>query len=888
MMTHVEQVLQDQEASYILPFIWQRGEPEAIIREEMARIDASGIRAVCVEARPHPDFLGPQWWHDVDVIMEEARNRGMRVWMLDDDHFPTGHAAGKLENAPAELRRLFLRERHVDAIGPQRNASFLIGPWFVDFRRPTDSEGTLVAAVAARRDVASDVLSGEFIDLTPLIRDDILYWDIPQGYWRIFLLISTPTGGSERQQDYVNPLVAGSTRVLIDTVYEAFYEHYRDDFGHTFAGFFSDEPGFYNDRQTFDYHSKLGKKGVDLPWSEDLLGRLEATFGRDYHEVLPLLWYEGGELTTAVRYTFMDVVSKLYAEHFTRQIGDWCRSHHVEYIGHVLEDNGSHARLGCGAGHYFRALWGQDMAGLDVVLWQLVPGFDAGPFAGPSGDLDGEFFHYGLAKMGSSLAHVDPKKRGRAMCEVFGAYGWREGLKLMKWITDHMLVRGVNYFVPHAFSQAPFPDRDCPPHMYARGRNPQYRYYRELNQYTNRVSHLLSGGHHVASAAVLYHAEAEWSAAWMPFHKPVKALMQSQVDCDVLPGDVLVSAATVSGGKLLVARESFDCLIVPYSEALPVALLSRLADLTEQGLPVLFVDGLPARASNRHSTAAALGRLSTDPLVQVVPLQDLARLVKEMGFYEIEAQGEQPYLRHYHARYPDLDVFMFFNEHPYRDLETVIRLPVQGRAVLYEAFDNQLSELSCVQERHGMRFTLRLAPYQSTIVLAGDGIRSTPASGPHAAWLEQAASVLAVEGPWSVATATAEQYPSFEAVGEAQDLTDMSRHDALPAFSGTFRYETEFEWAQAEGRVILDLGQVYETAEVWVNGRPAGVRICPPYRLDVGELLRPGTNTLVVEVTNTLVKEQRDFLSRFAQQEPSGLLGPVRLLYGSLPLPTNQ
>ena len=47
----------------------------------------------------------------------------------------------------------------------------------------------------------------------------------------------------------------------------------------------------------------------------------------------------------------------------------------------------------------------------------------------------------------------------------------------------------------------------------------------------------------------------------------------------------------------------------------------------------------------------------------------------------------------------------------------------------------------------------------------------------------------------------------------------------------------------------------------------------------IGKLLRAGANTLVVEVTNTLVKQQRDFFSRFAQQEPSGLLGPVRLLY---------
>ena len=101
-----------------------------------------------------------------------------------------------------------------------------------------------------------------------------------------------------------------------------------------------------------------------------------------------------------------------------------------------------------------------------------------------------------------------------------------------------------------------------------------------------------------------------------------------------------------------------------------------------------------------------------------------------------------------------------------------------------------------------------------------------------------------------------------------------------PAFSGTFRYETAFEWSAPDtATVLLDLGQAYETVEVLVNGRPAGIRICPPYQLDVSRLVRPGPNALVVEVTNTLAKEQRrDFFSRFSPQEPSGLLGPVRLL----------
>ena len=58
----------NMENNYILPFLWMRGEEEAVLREEMEKIYECGIRAVCLEARPHDDFCGPGWWHDMDII----------------------------------------------------------------------------------------------------------------------------------------------------------------------------------------------------------------------------------------------------------------------------------------------------------------------------------------------------------------------------------------------------------------------------------------------------------------------------------------------------------------------------------------------------------------------------------------------------------------------------------------------------------------------------------------------------------------------------------------------------------------------------------------------------------------------------------------------------
>jgi hypothetical protein len=98
---------------------------------------------------------------------------------------------------------------------------------------------------------------------------------------------------------------------------------------------------------------------------------------------------------------------------------------------------------------------------------------------------------------------------------------------------------------------------------------------------------------------------------WMPFQKPVRALMQSQIDCDVLPADALLDAAVVSDGKLQVAQESYACLVVPTSAALSTRLLQRLAELARAA-------GLAVRAV--APTVVALGAAGRSPAASELTL----------------------------------------------------------------------------------------------------------------------------------------------------------------------------------------------------------------------------------------------------------------------------
>src|SRR5690606_35636228 len=115
--------------------------------------------------------------------------------------------------------------------------------------------------------------------------------------------------------------------------------------------------------------------------------------------------------------------------------------------------------------------------------------------------------------------------------------------------------------------------------------------------------------------------------------------------------DLIVSAglSKVIDNKLVVKEETFDCLIIPYSEALPMPCIERLAAFANQGLEVIFVDGLPMRSSEGVDASASLERLAAMSRVTVVGLEELAEHLISRGYNEIKAEGDHPYLRYYHV-----------------------------------------------------------------------------------------------------------------------------------------------------------------------------------------------------------------------------------------------
>lgn len=185
------------------------------------KIYDSGVKAFCLESRPHPDFLGDRWWQDLDIILNEAKSLGMKVWILDDSHFPTGFANGKVKNDLPQYLKKYLYIKQLDFRGPQQDATIILKYLRPDRRfQPADpnvQQPEKILKVIAAKKIGNDkVDANSLVDITDSLKDGLLNWNVPDGEWRIFTLIETIHGGEKETEGYLNPLVSDATKVLLN------------------------------------------------------------------------------------------------------------------------------------------------------------------------------------------------------------------------------------------------------------------------------------------------------------------------------------------------------------------------------------------------------------------------------------------------------------------------------------------------------------------------------------------------------------------------------------------------------------------------------------------------------------------------------------------------
>jgi len=111
-------------------------------------------------------------------------------------------------------------------------------------------------------------------------------------------------------------------------------------------------------------------------------------------------------------------------------------------------------------------------------------------------------------------------------------------------------------------------------------------------------------------------------------------------------------------------------------------------------------------------------------------------------------------------------------------------------------------------------------------------------------------------------------------------LGDWSLLDGLKAYSGGawYRKTININAADLKNQLEIDLGDLVSSAQLFVNGQSAGIKLTPPWKFNITKLAKAGENKVEVLLYNTLSNNYTTIPTKYRGEIKSGLIGPVKLL----------
>lgn len=435
---------------------WEGKMDKKTICNDLDSIKKKGFRAVIFEAGYKLPFkyLSEEWFKAIRTGVLEAKKRGMKVWIIDEGKYPSGFAGGKFSQERPDLRMQAL----------------VIGDT-IQIKR---------GEVMTNHKIAPEIISAVAVSTsgapnrTVAINNGEISFNAGLDDWKVLLVksdfrtavtraVNNPNGGKDATNslcDYLNPI---AVQQFIDWTHEQYKKYLGKELGTTVLGFRGDEP---------DY--------AHLPWTPSIVQTFKETKGYDPTPYLASFFTASPTIQEQrVKADYWDVWSSLFATHFFKLQADWCAANGVAHITHL---NKEHEMPACvkAEGDYFRNLSKVQIPGVDAIWNQIWPG-----------TLND------FPKLASSVAHVYGKPR--AFSESFAAYHISPTIPQAKFVVDHQIARGINFF-EFMFWLAGSKHRNWMSDPGMKG----------LNEYTNRTTYLMSQGKPGARIAMYYPTSTMW------------------------------------------------------------------------------------------------------------------------------------------------------------------------------------------------------------------------------------------------------------------------------------------------------------------------------------------------------------------------------------------
>lgn len=538
-----------------------------------------------------------------------------------------------------------------------------------------------------------------------------------------------------------------------------------------------------------------------------------------------------------------------------------------------------------------------------------------------------------IGRLASSAAHVAGRRLVASEACTWVRNHFRAALSQVKPEVDRLFLAGINHVFFHGCCYSP-KDAEWPGWLFYASLqcNPRNAFWRDvgaLTAYVTRCQSILQAGVPDQDVLVYWPIHDLWSEPGgsleckLAVHHPEflterswgrvgRRLLDAGFAFDFV-SDRQLGELRCEEGILTANGARWRAVVVPETVHLPVETLEALTGLARSGATVIFDRGLPRdvpglgelearRARLRELLACTAPESGTTPPVaerrvgagRVLVGEDLSAALATASIRPepMVAAGLELVRR----RHGDATHYFIANQGP-RAVDGWIALARPGVSALL--FDPMTGESGLAPTRGGetLEVHLQLRPGESRIVK----LLSAELEGPAWRTSHPAGEPVELSGEWQVEFVVGgPELPAPLATTELASWTVLGDEEAQ-RFAGTARYRLELELP--EGKVHasrLDLGDVRESARVFVDGAHCGTLIAHPFTLDLADGLTPGHHLLEVEVTNLSANRIRDLDRRgvpwkhfydinFVDHEyrpfdasgwepmPSGLLGPVTI-----------
>ena len=724
----------------------------------------------------------------------------------------------------------------------------------------------------------------DVVDLTSKMRPDgTVDWTPPSGRWRIIRLGYSLTGHEngpappEASGFEVDKLSRDRVRAYM-TTYMTSYE--------TMLG-----ASLFGKRGVVSTLSDSIEAGAQN-WTDDILEQFTRRRGYDPTPFLPALTgrvIESAEASDRFLWDFRRTIAELIAESHYAQVTESVHARGLKTYGEALEDH--------------RPSLGDDMAMrryADIpmgAMWTMPK--NAPPAATYAADLKGA----------SSVAHVYGRPLVAAESMTSALAPWAYAPRDLRRVADAEFALGVNRIVIHSSVHQPLVGKAPGLTLFIFGqyfnRNETWaEQAKPWIDYLARNSFMLQQGHFGADVAYFYGEESPITGLYGD--TPI-ADAPEHYGYDFVNADVVLNQLTVKEGWLATSSGMrYRALQLGGSSSrMTLAVLRRLAALVDAG--AIIVGSRPIESPSLSdeaveyarlveqlwgpaSTGAGVRHVGSGQIVAGTPIEaalDSLGLVRDWDL----ASGPAPVmvLRRHLA---DGEIYFVTNRKD-QPLSLEMNFRVTGREP--EQWD------AATGERRPLAYRVDRSRTVVPVSLDGDAsaliVFRKPSHAPSRTLTPPAELVAAtLDSEWTVTFQEGRGAPAAHDIKGPASWTDSSIA-GVKYFSGTASYQTTWtatpQSRPAGARIMLDLGDVRELADVVVNKQPVGTLWKPPYRVDITKALGAGTNTIDIRVTNLWVNrligdaqtgaEAVTFTvfppyTAGAPLRPSGLLGPVRII----------